>query len=400
MAAPTDAVSAVDQSLTPMLAASNQTFRVVITPHRGGESVRIHLTNRFRPVPIEFARVSVAKQSGGPAVSPESARDVTFDGRNSVTAAPGADVVSDPIGITFEAWEPLSVSVYIPGQVVLPTEHFNGNATSFYSPPGSGDRTADMAGTALNLSTTSVPLASAVDVESTGPASTVVTFGDSITDGYSAGDFFGIPNPLGFPSSRAAVDSDMRYPDFLQRRIDDINLPVSVANAGVSGNRVVANGLIPQFTDSMVARLDRDVLSAPSLSDVIVLGGTNDIGMPIGATFEQVVQGYMNLIDRIRGAGAAVHLGTIPPSSNALLDGILTLPYAEPVRMRLNEWIRTRSGADSVVDFDAALRDPNKPSVMFGLYAGGDNLHPSARGYEAMADAVDLSKLRGAACTQ
>ena len=49
---------------------------------------------------------------------------------------------------------------------------------------------------------------------------------------------------------------------------------------------------------------------------------------------------------------------------------------------------------DAVIDFDAAVRDPNHPAQFREGYHSGDHLHPSATGYKAMADAVDLSVLR------
>ena len=57
------------------------------------------------------------------------------------------------------------------------------------------------------------------------------------------------------------------------------------------------------------------------------------------------------------------------------------------------------SGApDAVADFDVALRDPSRPSRLNPRHDSGDHLHPNARGYEAMADAVDLQQLQGPAC--
>lgn len=398
MAPPADSFSLVDGSLTPTLTAYDQTARMVVTPHRGGDTVRVHLTNRYRPVPIDFAHVTIGKQSVDAGVEPDSLKEVTFGGAASVTAAPGSDIVSDPVSLRFDAWEPLSISIHVPGPAAFPTEHLDGNATSFYGPPGSGDHTTDTAGRTLSLSTTSVLFASGIDVIAPTTVSTLVTLGDSLTDGFAPGTVLGLPNPIGLPQDPRAIDADNRYPDFLQRRIDAEGVPLVVANAGISGNRVIADGLIPQYGNSMVARLQKDVLDTASVSDVIVLGGTNDLGMPVGASFEQLTAGYTNLIDRLHTAGIAVHLGTIPPASNAWLDGILTYPYANPVRLRVNEWIRTRSGADSVVDFDAAVRDSSNPDIIAPRFAAPDNLHFSAAGYEAIAGAVDLRQLRGTSC--
>lgn len=51
-----------------------------------------------------------------------------------------------------------------------------------------------------------------------------------------------------------------------------------------------------------------------------------------------------------------------------------------------------RSGAfDGLVDFDAALRDPDEPSRLSPKYNSGDHLHPNDAGFAAMAAAVDLA---------
>jgi hypothetical protein len=57
----------------------------------------------------------------------------------------------------------------------------------------------------------------------------------------------------------------------------------------------------------------------------------------------------------------------------------------------VNEWIRTSHAFDGVIDFDAILRDPGHPSRIQARYASADHLHPNDIGYQAMADAIDLS---------
>ncbi|MFD6273470.1 GDSL-type esterase/lipase family protein [Nocardia asteroides] len=386
MAAPSDSLSAADPSLIPQLSISDQTYRVVITPHRGGSELRVHLTNRTRPIAMGVGRVTVASQTVGADVHPASVREVTFGGARAVTIPPWSDVVSDPVQLDVAAFAPLAVSVHVPGLAVLPTEHFNGNATSYYSLPFAGDRTADPSGARLPLSTTAVPLVSGLDVEAPAGVSAIVAFGDSITDGYVSANYLGTPQDPG------VVDRNVRYPDFLQRRLDATGKPFSVLNAGISGNRVTRDGFIPQFGPRATARLQADVIDKAGVGDVIVLEGINDLGIPIGASYEEIVTGYTDIIGRLRAAGLRVHLGTILPTSNALADGMLTLPYANPVRQRINAWIRTQELSDSVIDFDAALRDPANPDVLDPRYAGPDNLHPNAAGYRAMADAVDLDR--------
>jgi hypothetical protein len=43
------------------------------------------------------------------------------------------------------------------------------------------------------------------------------------------------------------------------------------------------------------------------------------------------------------------------------------------------------------IDFDAVVRDPNHPGRLLPRLASEDHLHPNDAGYQAMADAIDLS---------
>jgi len=66
-------------------------------------------------------------------------------------------------------------------------------------------------------------------------------------------------------------------------------------------------------------------------------------------------------------------------------------PEGEAKRQALNEWIRTSRAYDAVFDFDAAVRDPNRPTKILGQYDPGDHLHLNAAGYQAMANIIDLA---------
>ncbi|MEU0506258.1 GDSL-type esterase/lipase family protein [Nocardia sp. NPDC005998] len=384
MAAPSDSFGVIDPSLAPQLSAGDQTFRLVVTPHLGGSTMRVHLTNRTRPTPIEIGHVTIGAQADDAAVHPDSLREVTFGGGRGVTIPAWGDLVSDPIELSFNAFEPLSIGVYVPGTAVLPTEHFVANATSFYSPPFAGDQAADPSGAAMSLRTTAIPLVSGLDVVAPGDVGAIVAVGDSITDGYVDSNY------LGYQQHMSVVDRNVRYTDFLQRRLDAAGKPFTVLNAGISGNRVSRDGLIPQFGPDAVARIRADAIDKAGVTDVIVAEGINDLGIPVGAGYEQVIAAYTTVIERLHTAGLRVHLGTVMPASNALADGILTLPTAEPVRQRINAWIRDQQLADTVIDFDAALRDPADPTVLDPRYASPDNLHPNAAGYQAMAEAINL----------
>ncbi|WP_330180988.1 GDSL-type esterase/lipase family protein [Nocardia sp. NBC_01503] len=390
-ASPSDARPATEIGVTP---ARPQTYRVIATPHLGGDSVRIHLTNRFGKEPVTFTRVTVARQGIGAAVQPDSVNSALFGGRESITVAPGGDIVSDPVSIAFANFAPLAVSIYMDSAPSTVPGHDDGNATSYYTGAGSGDHASDAVGEAFVNATTRVPFLSQIDVLAAPDTATVVAFGDSITEGFVGADF------LGNPRLDGVVDQNVRYPDFLQRRLDAAGRKLVVTNAGIGGDRLTRDAIpvMPRFGPSGLSRLQADVIAQSGVSDVIVLIGINDLGTPIGVGYEEMIDGYTTMIDQFHRAGLAVHLGTILPASNALLHGYISIPPADPVRMRINAWIRSQALADSVIDFDAALRDPGNPGVVDSRYVGADNLHPNPEGYRVMAEAIDIDRFAGSRC--
>jgi lysophospholipase L1-like esterase len=76
-------------------------------------------------------------------------------------------------------------------------------------------------------------------------------------------------------------------------------------------------------------------------------------------------------------------------SADLFTTNLLTKP-----RAAVNNWIRTGGKFDAVVDFDAAMRDPQNPSRLLPAADSGDHLHPNEAGYKIMADAIDLELFR------
>ncbi|WP_328813989.1 GDSL-type esterase/lipase family protein [Rhodococcus sp. NBC_00297] len=390
MWAPSDGLSIVDASLRPTSFVRDQTLRSVLTPHLAGDRVRVHLTNRYSAGPMVVGTVSIAEQGVGASLATEPT-GLTFGGATTVTIPPGMDVVSDPVELELRSFQPVLVTTYLPDATTFPTGHWTANDTTYYTPPNSGDRSDDLTGDAFTLNTTMGVLASGLDVMATGETSAVVAYGDSITDGFLAG------GPISVPQSAAEVGTDLRYTDFLQRRVDSSGRSLSVVNSGVSGSKLTADSLAPPTGRSGLSRLDEDAIAVAGVSDVILQQGINDLGIPPWATYDELVGAYVTAIDRLQTAGIRVHQGTLLPASNAIPDGV-TAPFANATRLRLNEWIRHSSPADTIVDFDAALRDPSNTDILDARYAGVDNLHPNAAGYARMAEVVDLAVLGNDGC--
>jgi lysophospholipase L1-like esterase len=66
----------------------------------------------------------------------------------------------------------------------------------------------------------------------------------------------------------------------------------------------------------------------------------------------------------------------------------------QAMRTAVNQWIRTSHAFDAVVDFDAAVRDPEHPLRLRAAFDSGDHIHLNDAGNQAMADAIDLAVFR------
>jgi lysophospholipase L1-like esterase len=388
-AAPSDDVSVVDARLKPFAHGLDQTLRIIITPHYGGSLIRVRLSNLFGSSPATISEISIAHSQGGAALVAGSSRQVLFGGNASVTIPPGGEAVSDPVRFSFGAFQNLAVSLYVPGGEV-PTEHFAGRQISYGTSPLAGNFTQDASGAPFTQTTTARYFVSGLDVQAPGDSGTVVTFGDSITDGYQG--------PLATePEDTSTLNLNARYPDWLARRILAAHLPLSVANAGISGNRILQNGEIPMFGPSGLSRFTRDALEIPGVSTIVILEGINDIGQS-DATAGQIIGGLTRLVEMARAAHVRVLLGTLTPAENPD-EPVSSIEAAEnSTREAVNRWIAGQHVANGYIDFDAAVRDPADPDAIDPPYNGGDWLHFDPNGYRAMANAVPLSELRAVAC--
>jgi len=131
---------------------------------------------------------------------------------------------------------------------------------------------------------------------------------------------------------------------------------------------------------------------------VIVFEGVNDLGglartgeVPAedhAAMVERVIAAYEQIIERAHENGLRVYGATITPYARS--DYYHPGPLSERDREAVNQWIRAEGHFDAVIDFDAAVRDPEHPDRLLPAFDCGDHLHPGPAGYKAMGDAVPL----------
>ena len=369
VARPSDAEPRRDQS--ELLNVNNQTLRQIIHTSIGGEHVRVLLSNVFGTEPLAIGAATVALRDTEAAITETSARALTFSGNPAMSIPPGAVILSDPVDLAVPALADIVVDMYLPGDtsMVPLTIHNGANQTNYVSSPGDHTGVTD-----LPVMTTMPSWLFLARVEVLAPreVGVVVTLGDSITDG-----------------TRSTPDTNNRWPDHLARRFAAENIRMGVLNVGIGGNRVLSegNGVNAQ------ARFERDVLVQPGVTHVVVLEGINDIRRASPPpTAAEIIAGHQQLILRAHAHGLTIYGATLTP-----FEASAWTPENEAKRQAVNEWIRDSGMYDAVIDFDEATLDPSHPTQLLPNYDSSDNIHPSDEGYEAMANAIDLTLFEAAA---
>ncbi len=356
------------------LGFNNQTVRMIVRTSIGGRRLRVTLSNAFGGAPVAVGAAHIALRAKDSEIVPGSDRALSFGGKPSCALGPGMVMLSDPVDLTVPPSSDLAVSLYFPGQTGPPTSHATGLHTTYVSTEGDATGQAALAGA---LTTQSYYWLSAVDVLAPANAGLIVAFGDSITDG-----------------ARSTPDTNHSWPALLAARLgaNKATAGFAVANEGIGGNRVLRDGT----GSSALARFDRDALSQAGVKWVMLLEGINDIGRIATApaeapSAEDLIAAYKQIIERAHTHGIAVVGCTLTPYEGASYSR----ESGEAIREAVNAWIRTGGAFDAVADFEAATRDPANPKRIRADFDPGDHLHPNDAGYQAMADAVNLSIFTG-----
>ena len=351
---------------------TDETVRMVVRASVGGRRLRLTLSNAAGVVPVRFGAVHVALRSRESEIVAGSDRRVTFGGRPSLTVQPGALVVSDAVELPLPALAELAISLYVPDSNSTVTTHELGLNTAYVAAGNvAGDTVLPRAATNLTYF-----WLAGVEVLAPARAGTIVAFGDSITDGFSA-----------TPNAHRA------WPALLAAKLqsDRATAHWAVVNAGVSGNRFRRDVV----GTSALARFDRDVLGRAGVRWIVLFVGINDItfsalpGVPDSerTTADELIEALSQLVDRAHARGIKVLGATLMPMGGLWLHNAET----EHIRQAVNRWIRTGDAFDAVVDFDAVTRDPQQPERLRPEFDSGDHIHPNDAGNAAMAAAIDTA---------
>jgi lysophospholipase L1-like esterase len=356
------------QPAQKVLPLGGHTVRQRVHLSLAGARVRVRLSNRYGPTPLRVGAAAVATAAAGGAIVDGSARPLRFGGGAGVVIPAGGETVSDPLTLA-TATRALAIDLHLPdAATIATTEHTFASATSW-------DTAGNLVGAhalAGARTTTRWYFIDEVDVDAPAAARAVVAFGDSLTDGMES-----------------TTDENRRWPDELGARLAERRGPPrAVVNGGIAGNGLLRG----VFGDPMVARFDHDVLGRAGVGYVVVLGGINDIALPLEpnenrVTAQQLIAAQQQLVARAHARGVKVVGATLTPfEATQPADAPL-----EAIRQAFNEWVREGGAFDGVVDFDRALRDPARPGSLRRDFDSGDHAHPNDAGYAAMAAALDLA---------
>ena len=358
----------------PNVTFTDETVRQIVHTSVAGDRVRVRLSNAFGTAPLMIGAAHVARRQQDSSIVPGTDRPLTFGGVSAVLIPAGAFVISDPVDLKLPEFTDVAISIYLPGPTGQVTDHAVASQTNYVV---SGDMTGAPSLPAAKT-VTSWYFLTGLEVSAELPQTrAVVTFGASITDGTAS-----TPN------------TNRRWPDDLARRLVARYGPreVGVLNEGIAGNRSIFDVIGPNGP----ARFDRDVIAQPGARYVVVADlPINDVGFPVivgpsqTVTAEEIIVGLKGLIRRAHEKGLKIIAGTLTPYKGAFY----WTATGEAIREQVNDFIR--SGAfDGVVDFAGATADPSDPLKFAAQFDSGDHLHPNDAGYQAMANAFDLSLFR------
>jgi lysophospholipase L1-like esterase len=352
---------------------NNQTVRMIARVSLGGRSVRVRLSNAFGAGAVTIGAAHIALREKDSSIVAGSDRVLTFSGKPGATLYGGATLVSDAVNLTLAPLAEVAVSLFLPGENASPASHTFALHTTYISEGDSSGAPSISGG----VTRESYYWLAGIDVLAAANAGTVVTLGDSITDG-----------------DQSTHETNGAWPSILAARLqaNKATAHLGVVNAGISGNTVRGDN------NSALSRYYHDVLSVPGIQWITVLEGINDITRATrqnatapSLTADDLIAAYRQLIELAHLHGVKIAGCTITPfgGSNVFTEA------GENIRTAVNNWIRTGGAFDAVIDFDAATRDPQKPERFRAEADSPDLLHPANPGYKLMGEAVPTAIFTG-----
>lgn len=349
----------------PEAYAKNITLRYPIYCPFDGDRIRLTFDNYCGTEDITIEKTTV--------LLGDDFTHVSFVGNTSICIKAGESAVSDEIEVTMHRGQTMYVSFYLKDYTQM-------RSSVYIQGPLSGGRYAigDMTEEKeidinISRSTNIYYFLSNISVYTEQQNRAIVCYGDSIT----AQDW---PDYLALKLSEAGIDN------------------ISVIRRATSGSRILRQYSCITYESYGLKGTNRFDHEVPTdgADMVIIQQGINDIIHPVGTdvnpfrpmsdlpTVSEMKTGLEWYISRAREYGYRVVLGTLLP-----IEGWRTYAdFREDMRNEFNDYMRECSMVDGIIDFDHAVRDKDNYKAFGKGCDSGDHLHPSARGYEVMAEAA------------
>jgi hypothetical protein len=406
----------------------NETIRMGVSSNvtvPAGAQIRIRLsdpgfTSPDGAPPLQIGAATIATSYYG-SIPGQTPVPLTFGGATSVTIPAGGDVYSDPLTLPFAitGGQPsgdtgILVSLYIANASVpyVPTQAWPSGGSEWVTAVDSGNQTESQSATPFSSSGGGswyggTMILSGIDV--TTPAETlggvaspgeptVVVAGDNIIDGWTSGNH-AQSDVLDNPSQRLAG----------QIASQGYAAGYGVVDAGISVNMVPSD--LPIFGGmSLLARLDRDVLSEPDVGTVVLDEGLEDVLYNGGSAAVQnnVEQAYGVLANQLGAFGINVIIGDLTPCGGYSSSASSCSAAVETARKAVNTYVdgysvppgSPPSGAAMLppcpAGFDAAVSASTSadPEVLQSAYDAGDHVNltlGTSGGYAQLAKAVNAT---------
>jgi len=347
------------------------TFRYRLRVAKGGEKLRLTVSNSYRQAALVVGAMSVGLAASHLDVKAGTLKEVRFNGGSGIQIPAGTSATSDPVNLPVADDSDLIVSISFPDGVFVVEFPPRPDGPLVQIAEGT-DQTGEL--TLHHQRSADVrSLLSEVDVLTSHCRHVVVALGDSITEGMVS-------------------NGERGWPGALARRLASND--ISVVNAGIGGNRLLSP--VGPIQQAAWARINDDVLTIPGISHIILLEGINDIGNgdadwePFGhipsVSAADLISAYRQIILKAHLHSIKVIGGTILPFEGAFYYSA----EKESVRQAVNEWIRTSGEFDGVIDFESVVRDPTTPGRIRPDLAS-DPLHPNGKGYQLMGEAISVN---------
>ncbi len=351
----------------PAPGLGNNSIRQIVQTSISGKEVRVKFSNEFSQGPVtinaaEIARAATAGSSSDIIAGTEVS--LTFGGKKSVTIEPGKLVTSDPVKFPMGTRENVAITMHLGEASSTSVTGHPGSRTDSYLIEGQGSDFTNAVKTAHWY------IINAIEIKAEKKARAIVVLGNSITDGRGS-----------------TTNEQNRWTDNLSRRLlaNIKTKRVSVLNMGLGGNCILNGGLGPTGK----SRYPRDLFQQEGVKYIILFEGVNDLGGFGDATAKakQIIEVYKQIIEEAHQRGILVYGAPVMQfkGNNYYSEN------HEAGRQQLNQWIRNGGYFDGVIDFDAAMGNPDDPAQLNPKYLfENDYLHPNAEGYVQMGNCIDL----------